>query len=111
MALNNLVNTQPDATTSYFNNYYGPVFDVSQGIDDTAISLFEKITANKETARSLAGAVIYTAKAQSLDPMVILREFSLLSPGELNNYLVSFLNLNRVGTSYLGLSNTPIYSN
>ena len=26
MALNNLVNTQPDATTSYFNNYYVPDF-------------------------------------------------------------------------------------
>jgi len=105
--LNNLTNSQQDITISYFNNFYGPTFNVSQGVDDSVISFFEKITADKTTAKALAGALIYTAKAQNLDPMAVLQEFSALPAGQLNTYLVTFLNLNRIGTSYLGLSNAP----
>lgn len=108
--LNNLTNSSQDTTTSYFNNFYGPTFNVSQGVDNAAISFFEKITPDIATAKALAGALIYTAKAQNLDPIAVLQEFSTLPAGQLNTYLVTFLNLNRVGTSYLGLSNAPTTS-
>lgn len=105
---NNLAVTTQDATTSFYNNYYVSPFDVSQGEDDTVVSFFEKMSANKETARTLAGSVIYTARAQGLDPMAVIQQFSTLPTSQLNAYLVLFLNQNRVGTSYLGLSNKPI---
>ena len=107
-SVNNLDNIKRDPTTNYFNNFFGPTFDVSQGVDDAVVSYFEKIAANKQSARAMAGALIYTAKAQNLDPMSILQEFSRLPKGQLNNYLTMFLNLNRIGTSYLGISNAPI---
>lgn len=102
---NNLLSGLKDTTTTYFNNFFGPTFNVSQGVDDAVTSYFEKISNNKETAKAMAGALIYTAKAQNLDPMAVLREFSALPKGQLNNYLTMFLNLNRVGTSFLALSN------
>lgn len=104
---NNLTSIKQETTTKYFNNFFGPTFDVSQGIDNAVTSYFEKITQNKESAKSLAGALIYTAKAQNMDPMKVLHEFAALPPGQINNYLTMFLNLNRVGTSLLGLSNIP----
>jgi hypothetical protein len=106
--LNNLTNIQQDVAASYFNNFFQPLFDVSQGVDDTVVAYFEKIAANKESARAMAGALIYTAKAQNLDPMSVLHQFSTMSPGQLNNYTTMFLNLNRVGTSLLGISNAPL---
>lgn len=106
--LNNLDNIQQDATASYFNNFFKPTFDVSQGVNDSVTSFFEKIASTKESAKAMAGALIYTAKAQNLDPMVVLQQFSAMPPGQLNDYTTMFLNLNRVGTSLLGISNAPL---
>ena len=106
--LNNLVNTPQDESSSYYNNFFGPTFDVSQGINDSVTSYFEKISQNKQTAKAMAGALIYTAKAQNIDPMAVLKEFAALPPGQVNNYLTMFLNLNRIGSSLLGLSNVPV---
>jgi hypothetical protein len=105
---NNLTKVNQDLTTSYFNNFFGPTFNVSQDVNESILSFFEKMTANKESALAMARAVIYTAKAQNLDPMVILQKFAAMPMGQINAYLAMFLNLNRVGTSYLGVSNAPI---
>jgi hypothetical protein len=105
---NNLNTVNQDLTSSYFNNFFGPTFNVSQDVDESIISFFEKTAANKESALAMARAVIYTAKAQNLDPMVILQKFAAMPAGQINAYLAMFLNLNRVGTSYLGVSNAPI---
>ena len=108
--LNNLTTVRGDVSTNYFNNFFKPNFDVSQNLDEVVISFFEQIATNKISARAMAGAVIYTAKAQGLDPMEILNQFRNLTDEKLNMYLTMFLNLNRVGTSLLGLSNAPITS-
>jgi hypothetical protein len=114
------------------------------------------ITGDKETGKTLAGAVIFTCIQQSLDPVSVveqLKKFSdknrLTSPtyssetnenaqdtnvydpntgtwsagpkqyakpgpsvaynnlSELDAYLTMLLNLNRAGTSLLGLTNSP----
>lgn len=106
---NNLNNTpsSQDSTTTWFNNFYVSPFSISQGQNDAFVSFFEKITANKETAISLAGSVLYTAKAQGIDPMAVMQQFLALPPGQLNAYLVLYLNTNRVATSFLGISNQP----
>ena len=105
--LNNLTTIQSDVTANYFNNFFKPTFDVSQNLDEAVIGFFEQITVNKQSARAMAGAVIYTAKAQGLDPMEILTQFRSLPEGKLNTYLTMFLNLNRAGTSLLGITNAP----
>jgi hypothetical protein len=100
---NNLPAKKVDSTTNYFNNFFNPSFDISQDVDGAVISFFEKLTDNKESARLLAGAVIYTAGVQGIDFMALLAQFAKMPRGELNAYLTMFLNLNRVGTSYLGI--------
>lgn len=98
-------NTDPNR---YFNNYFEPTFTVSPNVDAAILSYFEEVAYNKEAAKALASAVIYTSKSQGVNPMQTLQEFTKLPKGELNAYLVMFLNMQRKGTSYLGITNQPI---
>lgn len=111
---NNLQQTNLNSigdTKNYFNNFFNQNFVVAQNVDDAIISYFEKVTnGNKDSARILASAVIFTSLAQKIDPMQTLSKFTSLNVGELNAYLTMFLNLNRIGTSYLGITNQPITS-
>lgn len=92
----------------YFNNYFEQTIDLTAEQNDAVIGYFEKISDNKESAIALASAVIYTSHKQGINVMEILDQFSKYSRDELNAYLCMFLNLNRVGTSLLGISNSPI---
>lgn len=98
----------PDTSVStndarkYFNNFYSDVFEVGPA-DDAIVAFFESYTRNQKSARNLAAVVLYTAKAQNLDPMIVLSEFQKLPKGQLNNYLAAFLNTNRAPTSTIGL--------
>lgn len=103
------VNLTPTTTQKYFNNLYLNAGTVSTNQNDAVIGFFEEFTkGNKIAAQALASAVIYTSIAQGMDPMEILAQFTKLPPGQINSYLTMFLNLNRVGTSFLGLNNQPI---
>lgn len=104
---NNTTASPSDITLDYFNNFLKPNLVIPQNVDEAVIGFFEKITQNKESAKLLAGAVIYTAQSQNLEPMDIIKQFAELPAGQLNGYLTLFLNLNRVGTSMLGISNAP----
>jgi len=95
------------STQDFFNNLLLAPINVSQNIDDAVIAFFEQVTENKESARAIASAVILTSVSQGIDPMETMREFYNLGPSQINGYLTMFLNLNRKGTSYLGLSNQP----
>jgi hypothetical protein len=108
----NNTNTQTDLntlkdTTTYFNNFYLPEIAVSQNVDDAIIGYFEKVTDTKQAAKALAGAVILTSLSQNLNPMEVLQKFAAMPANQLNDYLTMFLNLNRIGTSYLGINNAP----
>lgn len=89
----------------YFNNFYSDAFSVGPA-DDAIVAFFEARTQNKKAAKNLAAVVLYTAKAQNIDPMLMLSEFQKLSPGQLNDYLVAFLNVNRAPTSMIGIKKT-----
>lgn len=91
----------------YFNNFFDIPIQVSTNINSAVITYFEQIADNKESAKALASAVIYTSLKQGIDPMSTLDEFKKMPIGELNDYLVMFLNLERKGTSYLGVLNAP----
>jgi hypothetical protein len=95
----------------YFNNFFDVPVEVSSNIDTAVIAYFETITDNKESARALASAVIYTSVKEGKNPMEILKEFQKLPPGELDAYTTLYLNLSRVGTSFLGITNQPVSNN
>lgn len=101
-----------DKTTAdpnkYFNNFFSPSFQISSGVDSAILSYFESVTNDRASAKVLASAVIYTSYTRGLEPMVVLSEFAALPKGELTAYLTMFLNLQRVGTSFLGMSTQPI---
>lgn len=99
-----LTKTDPN---NYWNNYFKPDLTVSPGVDAAIISYFERVAENRTAAKALASAVIYTAQEQKMDPMAVLDEFTKVPRGELTSYLTLFLNMQRVGTSYLGTSNQP----
>lgn len=113
METTNLTGINLDTTTDvdkYFNNFFKQTIDISPLQNDAIVSFFETVTDNRESAVALASAVIYTSKQQQADPMQILDEFKKLNKGQLNAYLCMFLNLNRIGTSLLGVNTTPVKS-
>jgi hypothetical protein len=94
-------------TKSYFNNIYLGDINVSQNVDDAILGYFLQVADNEAGARALASAVILTSVSQGVDPMSTLAEFQKIPAGNLSTYLTMFLNLNRVGTSFLGINNAP----
>lgn len=108
MAVGNLPSsTDSNNTTAYFNNFFSPQYTVNQNVNDAVVGYFQSVTGNKDSGTLLASSVIYTAQQQGLDIMSLLDEFRKLRPQELNAYLAMLLNLYRVETSLLGISNTP----
>ena len=104
----NLPTTTGTKTSRYFNNYFvGSTGQVSIGANDAIVSYFETQTGDRESAAVLSRAVIETALQQNLDPMAVLDDFKKLPMGELDAYLALFLNMSRVNTSLLGISNMP----
>ena len=94
-----------NTTQKYFNNFYSGSFEIGPA-NDAIVGFFEQYTKNRTAAKNLSAVVIYTAMAQNLDPMVVLSEFQKLPKGQLNAYLVAFLNANRAPTSVIGIKST-----
>jgi hypothetical protein len=92
----------------YFNNFFEGTLQISSNIDTAIIGYFESVCTSKDAARALASAVIYTSIKQGINPMNTLDEFRKLPQGELDAYLAMFLNFERKGTSYLGITNQPV---
>jgi hypothetical protein len=99
--------SQPN-TEEFFNNFFTKQYNISPDANDAVVAFFELVTDNKESAQALSAAVIYTCLTQEINPLSILQQFSGLSQGELDAYLAMFLNLNRIPSSLLGVSNTPV---
>lgn len=103
----NLNAFQPRDVNKYFNNFFEIPIEVSSNVDSAIVAYFQQVADNDEEARILASAVIYTSVKQGLNPMDTLKEFQKLPKGELDAYTALFLNFERKGTSYLGISNQP----
>jgi len=99
--------TADNSTTNFFENFFKQTPNVSENTNDAIIGYFQSVTGDKDSGITLAASVLYTAGQQGIDPMELIDEFRRLKPGEINAYLTMFLNINRVGTSLLGLSNSP----
>lgn len=96
--------------SKYFNNYFDKTITISTAKEDAVVSYFEKVTDNKESALALASAVVYTSRIQGIDPMLVLDEFKKLNRDQLSPFIAQFLNLNRVGTSLIGVQKVPTRS-
>lgn len=96
---------QKDPTTSYYNNFFNPTFDVSTNVDNTIVSFFQKMTGDSASASLLAGSVITTCAYNSIDPLSMIQELMTLSTGDLTSYVATLLNMGRETTSLLGTSN------
>ena len=95
-------------TQEFFNNFFTQQYNISTDANDAVVTYFEAITDNKESAQALSASVIYTCLTQGIDTMSVLQDFAGLSQGELDAYLAMFLNLNRIPSSLLGVTNTPV---
>jgi hypothetical protein len=93
------------STEVFFNNFFTKNINISPNADSAIVAYFLTIADNVEAAQALAASVIYTSLSQDVDPMLTLDQFRKMDSGELNLYLALFLNLNRVGSSLLGVSN------
>lgn len=93
----------------YFNNFLTRMPLISANKNDSIVAYFEQYTnGNKSAANALSSSIIYTAQQQGLDPMQILAQIAALPHGHVDKYIAMFLNLNRVGTSFLGVNGQPI---
>lgn len=90
----------------YFTNLYTVDMSIGPNTNDGLVAFFEKYTGNKIAGQNLAGTVLYTAMAQGLQPMEVLGKFQKLSKGQLDGYLLAFLNSTRSPTSVLGIKTT-----
>lgn len=105
------VNTEQVNSKNYFNNFFVDISTVSTSQNDVIQAFFENFTGGDTGAASiLSSAVIFTSLSQGQNPMEVLTQFTKLPEGQLNSYLAMFLNLNRVGTSFLGINNQPVIS-
>jgi len=96
-------NTSPG---QFFNNFYSDIGTVSSNQNDAVIAYFQQVTGgNLQSAAIIASNVLYTALAQGVDPMSIVQQFQAVPKNQLTLYLAMFLNLNRVGTSVVGVNN------
>lgn len=92
----------------FFNNFFTKNYNISPSANDAIVGYFQTVTDNTESAQALAASVIYTSLSQEIEPMQILDNFKSLPKGEIDIYLATFLNLNRVGSSLLGVQNVPV---
>lgn len=94
-------------TQQFFENFFKQNQSTSQNVNDAIVGFFQELTGDKETGTILASTVLLSAAEQDLEPMALIDEFRRLKPKELNAYLTLLLNINRSGTSLLGVTNQP----
>jgi len=68
-------------TTKFFNNFFKDIESVPQNVNDAVLGYFEIVTGNKDSAKTLASVVLYTAIQQGLDPMLFIDELRKLKVG------------------------------
>jgi hypothetical protein len=97
-----------DSTIDFFNaatklNTRG----TSSNKNDALVAFLHNWRGSKLAGDITAANILSIAESQNIDPISIIDEIMKLDASQLNAHLTIFLNLNRVGTSLLGISNTP----
>ena len=103
----NLDSTGLNKTTNFFSNYFTPIGEIDQNINDSILSYFQEQTGDLESAKLLVQTIIETANTNRENPLDVLQRFQKLPKGDLTAILTVYLNNTRVNTSFLGVRNTP----
>lgn len=103
----NLPTINREITRDFFETYFQYDSSVTENEFNAVVAYFENRSDNTLAAGALALAVITTASERGIPVMEILDRFSKLSKQQIDTYLASFINLSRVPSSLLGVSNLP----
>ena len=87
----------------YFDNYYTVPVDLDVESIDVLKGFFEEKGFEKSAAENISYVILKTAKESNYTPQEIIDALSAYNPLQLNEFLLSILNHNRVKTSSLGL--------
>jgi hypothetical protein len=104
---NNLPNT-PDSNSlqkvvRYFDNYYVRPIDLEVESVDVLKGFFESRGFNPVSAENISYVILKTAKESNYKPQEIIDSLKNYEPLQLNEFLLSIMNYNRVKTSSLGI--------
>lgn len=87
----------------YFDNYYTVPIDLEVENVDILRGFFESKGFDKSAAENITYVILKTAKQGNYTAQEIMEALQAYDPLQLNEFLLSILNHNRVKTSSLGL--------
>ena len=87
----------------YFDNYYKTPIDLDAESIDILKGFFESKGFDASAAENITYVVLKTAKQSDYKPQEIIDSLKNYEPLQLNEFLLSILNFNRVKTSSLGV--------
>jgi len=104
---NNLPNS-PDKNSlqkvvRYFDNYYTKAIDLAVEDIDVLKGFFESKGFDSTAAENISYVILKTAKESNYKPQEIIDSLKNYNPLQLNEFLLSIMNYNRVKTSSLGV--------
>jgi hypothetical protein len=104
---NNLPNKEAtdslQKVVKYFDGYYKIPVDLDEESIDQLQGFFESKGFDKTAAKNVTYVILKTAKESNYKVQEIIDSLSGYSPIQLNDFLISILNFNRVKTSSLGI--------
>lgn len=104
--LSNLPNKESSSlqkVVQYFDNYYVKPVDLDVESVDILKGFFESKGFNASAAENISYVILKTAKQSNYQVQEIIDALKNYDPLQLNEFLLSILNFNRVKTSSLGL--------
>jgi hypothetical protein len=87
----------------YFDNYYTKAIDLSVEDIDVLIGFFESKGFDSTAAKNISYVILKTAKESNYKAQEIIDSLKNYDPLQLNEFLLSVMNYNRVKTSSLGV--------
>jgi hypothetical protein len=87
----------------YFDNYYTKAIDLSVEDIDVLIGFFESKGFDSIAAKNISYVILKTAKESNYKAQEIIDSLKNYDPLQLNEFLLSVMNYNRVKTSSLGV--------
>ena len=98
----------PDANSlqkvvRYFDNYYIKPIDLEVESIDMLKGFFESKGFDSSAAENISYVILKTAKESNYKPQEIVDSLKNYTPLQLNEFLLSIMNYNRVKTSSIGV--------
>ena len=107
MTYSNLPNSQDtnslQKVVRYFDNYYVKPIDLEVEHIDMLKGFFESKGFDSTAAENISYVILKTAKESNYKPQEIIDSLKGYTTSQLNEFLLSIMNYNRVKTSSLGV--------